>query len=107
MKIYRAVSNKERRDYRKDQLFRTAKNTLEAKQFFKSEISAQEFIKESRIRKFSPPYKYLFHIEIDEECVSKIDYDEQILDGYTAITIQESRLPAFDKCITLVIEHAI
>lgn len=107
MKLYRAVSSKERQDYKDCQRFRTAKNTLEAKQFFKSEIGVLEFIKDSVAGKFSPPYKYLFQIELDEECLLKIEYDEQLLDGYKAITIQEQYLPDFNKCVTLAIENVI
>ena|SRR5450432_1931547 len=107
MKLYRAISLKERLDYKKCKQFRTARDTLEAKQFFKSETGVFEFIKDSVTGNFYPPYLYVYCIEIDEECMSKIEYDEQILDGYKAVTIHEQYLPDFNKCVKLAIENVI
>jgi hypothetical protein len=107
VKFYRAVSAKERLDYKRSRLFRTSKNTLEAKQFFKSETGVLEFILESKKAGFLPPYKYLYHIYIDEICLSKINYDEQLLDGYAAITIRESHLQDFNNCVNLVRDYVI
>lgn len=107
MKLYRAISLKERLDYKKCNQFRTARDTLEAKQFFKSETGVLEFIKDSQTANFSPPYEYLYCIEVYEECMAKIEYDEQILDGYKAVTIQEQYLPDFNKCVKLAIENVI
>ncbi len=107
MRLYRAVSVNERQYYKKYQKFSTAKNTLEAKQFFKFKAGVLEFIRDSVMRNFHPSYKYLFLVEIDEECLSKIEYDEQILDGHVAITIQELHLQAFNNCVNLVVENVI
>jgi len=107
MKLYRAISYRERQDYKKCKQFRTAKNTLEAKQFFKSETGVFEFIEDSLTGNFSPPYKYMYCIELDEECIAKIEYDEQILVGYKAITIQEQYLRNFNKCVKLAVENVI
>jgi hypothetical protein len=107
MKIYRAISEKERDDYYFCHYFRTSKNTLEAKQFFKSEADTLDFINKSRKKQYLPPYKYLLYIEIDEDCFYKIHPEEQILDGFEAITIYKFHLPAFNICIKLVSEHVI
>jgi hypothetical protein len=97
MIIYRAVSAGERQDYENNHLFRTAKNTLEAKQFFLSETGALEFIRECGIARFNPPYKWLLQIEIEEDCLCKIDFYSQTLDGYKAFTIHEGDLPDFNN----------
>ncbi len=107
MKLFRAVSRAERNDYNDIKTFRTSKNTLEAKQFFISEIAVNEFIRSSKSQKYSPPYKYLFSLDIDEHCLSLIPYDEQELDRFTAITIFEKDLPQFNKCISFVHENAV
>jgi hypothetical protein len=39
--------------------------------------------------------------------MSKVNYDEQLLDGYTAITIMESLLQDFNNCVNLVNDNAI
>ena len=49
----------------------------------------------------------MYCIELDEECIAKIEYDEQILVGYKAITIQEQYLRNFNKCVKLAVENVI
>jgi hypothetical protein len=107
MKLFRTVSEAERSDYNGSGIFRTSTNTLEAKQFFKSEIAVQEFIRSSKSQRYSPPYKYLFAIDIDEHCLNQISYDEQELDRFNAITISEEDLPQFNNCINFVEENAV
>jgi hypothetical protein len=77
MKLYRTVSKAERDDYTLTGKLNTATNTLEGKQFFKSEIAVREFVSNSKLQHYSPPYKFLFIIDIDEERLESIDYDEQ------------------------------
>lgn len=107
MKLYRTVSKAERDDYIHTGELRTAKNTLEGKQFFKSEIAVREFMSNSKLQRYSPPYKYLFILDIDEECLGSIDYDEQELDRFEAITIFEADLPQFNNCINFIEQNVI
>lgn len=107
MKLYRTVSKAERDDYHTDGLLRPGDNTLEAKQFFKSEIAVEEFIQNAKAQRFSPPYKYLFIIDINEECLEGIPYDEQELDRFAAITVFEAHLPLFNNCINFIDEYAL
>jgi hypothetical protein len=44
IKLYRAISQNEKDDFDRDQQFRTGKNTLEAKQFFKSRAAVKQFV---------------------------------------------------------------
>jgi len=80
---------------------------LEAKQFFKSEIAVQEFIRSCKSQRYFPPYKHLFTIDIDEHCLNQIPHDEQELDRFTAITISEVDLPQFNNCINFVEQHVV
>ena len=105
MKLFRTVSKAERDDYNSNKKFRISRNTLEAKQFFKSEIAVEEFIRDSKLRHYSPPYKYLLSIDINEQCLNLISYDEQELDRFPAITIHENDLPQFNNCINFVDEY--
>ena len=107
MKIFRAISEMEREDYHACNLFRTSKNTLEAKQFFRLEADAREFINEAKKKNYLPTYKYLLDVEIDEFCFYKIHPEEQELDRFDAITIYKIHLPAFNNCIKLVKEYVI
>jgi hypothetical protein len=107
MKLYRTVSKAERDDYIHTGQLNTAKNTLEGKQFFKSDVAVREFISNSRLQRYSPPYKYLLVIDIDEESLESIDYDEQELDRFEAITIFEADLPRFNNCINFIEQDAI
>lgn len=107
MKLFRTVSQAEKDDY--DNLggvFRTAENTLEAKQFFKSEIAVRKFLESARNQEFFPPYEHLFVVDINEKCLRGIGYDEQELDTFEAITIQEDNLTQFNNCINFVDQYA-
>lgn len=107
MKIYRAVSVAEQRNfYENDESFLTARNTLEAKQFFKSKLAVTTFVKESVKQHYAPPYKYLFVVDIDETCLGNIvGIDNQLLDGFEALTVAEELLPAFNNCINFTEQH--
>jgi hypothetical protein len=41
-------------------------------------------------------------IDIDEECLNDIEFDEQDLDFHKAITIHEDYLIDFNKCLKFV-----
>lgn len=102
IKLYRAVSALEFEDYRSQKKFRTSKNTLEAKQFFKSEEAVKEFIKDSKKQNYNPSYKYILLVLVDKQCLENSIYEEQELDRFLAITIHEADLPLFNKCIIFV-----
>ena len=102
MILYRAVSKAELSDYNQTQQLRTGHNTIEGKQFFKSREAVNEFISDSIKQKYNPPYHSIFEIHIDLACLSNIDYDEQELDTFKAITIREANLPSFNKCINFI-----
>jgi hypothetical protein len=100
--LYRAISRAEKIDYDTYDQLRTARNTLEGKQFFKSEIAVLEFASNANFRKYKPPYTFILRIGIDEDCLNAIDIDVQILDGFEAMTISEDDLKAFNNCINFV-----
>lgn len=54
--LYRAVSKAEKTDYEYSGIFRTGKNTLEAKQFFQSEPAVLEFALEALSCGYIPAY---------------------------------------------------
>ena len=102
MKLYRTVSTNEFEDYTQFKQFRVARNTLEGKQFFKTEAGVKEFILDAKKQSYYPPYSHLLIVEVDSECLSNIQFDEQELDRFDAITIQEINLSAFNNCIKFV-----
>ena len=106
MKLYRIVSHDEREDFQKYR-FRTSRNTLEAKQFFKSEIAIREFYRDSLIQGYQPPYSFLISVDISEECLNMILFDTQELDTFEAVTVFEPDLPAFNDCINFTDIHAL
>jgi hypothetical protein len=102
IKLYRAISQQEKDDYESQQIFRTGKNTLEAKQFFKSRAAIKEFVDSSMIQDYDPPYLYLLIVSIDEECFILIDHKDMKLDGYDAVNIDEEHLLNFNNCVRFV-----
>lgn len=107
MKLYRTVSKPEFDDYKAHHEFRVGRNTIEGKQFFKTEAGVNELIRESVRQNYQPPYQYIFIVHADADCMKQIKYDEQELDKYEAITVQETDLPAFNKCIKFVEQNDI
>jgi len=95
IKLYRAVSQQEKDDYDNQQFFRTWRNTLEAKQFFKSRTAVKSFVDSSVMQNYNPPYSYLLIINVDEDCFKMVDRTDMKLDGYDAININEDHLPDF------------
>lgn len=100
MTLYRAISNAENIDFRKDYQFRTARNTLEGKQFFKSEAAVREFASEALKRNYQPPYTSFLIINVDDDCIADISAYTQELDGFEAITISEDHLPPSINVLT-------
>ena len=106
-KLFRAVSQDEFNDWESKKVFRTARNTLEAKQFFKSLKAVQDFIYNAQVRNFTPSYAVIFELDISNDCLETIQSFSTELDRYEAITIGEDDLPGFNKCIKFVKHHAI
>jgi hypothetical protein len=104
--LYRAISDAEWKDYEQSQKFNTAKNTLEGKQFFKVKKDVQQYVNWS-VGIFSPPYTKIIEIDIDEDCLKKIEAEEQTLDTMPAITVPEMSLVAFNNCDKFVIKYEI
>ncbi|RYX83616.1 hypothetical protein EON73_03755 [bacterium] len=92
MKLYRAISKNEMNDFELYGQFQTSKNTLEAKQFFKSKTAVLSFVTESRKQEFDPPYTYLLTIDIDEDYLNSPNIINLNLDGFDAVSIEENGL---------------
>lgn len=105
--LYRTISTAERNDFNTDKHFRTSRNTLEGKQFFKSHEGLIEYIKDTQLRGYYPEYTYWLDVNIDTECLEAVPYEEQELDRFKVITIHEDFLPQFNKCVNFVEEYAI
>ena len=101
IKLYRVVSRFEKYDF-DNQYFRTGRNTLEVKQFFKSLDAINEFVVNARLQQYYPRYEYLLIISVNKVCFNTIPHTNMELDGYDAISIPEDNLPAFNKCIKFV-----
>ncbi|MBB3969396.1 hypothetical protein [Mucilaginibacter phyllosphaerae] len=92
----------EKDDFDIDDQFRTGENTLEAKQFFKSLEAIREFVENSKLREYDPPYVYLLTINVNKVKFNKTPHTDMPLDGYEAITIHEDNLPIFNNCVNFV-----
>jgi hypothetical protein len=107
IKLYRVVSQQEKDDFDNQGQLRTGKNTLEAKQFFKSMEAIRQFVRRARQQQYDPPYQYLFTINIDKKDFSNIPHESMPLDDYDAISIREDNLLAFNNCIKFVKQEAL
>ncbi len=105
--LYRAISRLEKQDFDSDGIFRTGQNTLEAKQFFKSRDAINEFVSNSILQQYDPPYEYLLIIDIDKECFNNVPHSNMILDGFDAVNIHEDHLLTFNKCVIFVEQETI
>lgn len=102
MVLYRAVSTTEKDDIQTHNHFRTQINTLEAKQFFSSEIAVVEYVIASIKRCFIPPYTHILSVSIDDQCFLHVTHNQQELDGHDAISIDQQHLPHFNKFVTFM-----
>lgn len=85
----------------------TAENTLEARQFFKSRRAVSEFVRDTRMQRFQPPYQYIFVVDVDDRCLAAVRYDIQELDRFEAVTVYEADLPAFNNCVNFIKQDGI
>jgi hypothetical protein len=107
MKLYRAVSQNEKSNYEQFHEFRTGRNTLEAKQFFKSRIAAINFVGRSVLQNYDPSYQYLLIIDMDDDCLNAHTHTNINLDGYDAISVEEDDLANFNICVRFVNEEIL
>ena len=96
MKLFRAMSEEEYLDFKKNG-FACTDRTISGKQLFKSRIAVEDFVFKSQQRNYNPPYKQILEIETDLDGLKAGSYDEQILDTHKAITIYEEHLSDFNK----------
>ncbi|HEY4327181.1 MAG TPA: hypothetical protein VGN20_24550 [Mucilaginibacter sp.] len=106
-KLYRAISQAEKEDYDQIRLFRTTRNTLEAKQFFKSLAAVRQFVERSVLQTYNPPYLYLLTVTVDNSLLHEANPDNMSLDGFEAMNIAEDDLIAFNNCVTFVEEEEL
>ena len=102
IKLYRAISQEEKDDYDIDQLFRTGRNTLEAKQFFNSRTAVTQYIEQSILQDYMPPYTYLLTINIEENCLDTSNPTYMVLDSFHAVSISDMDLLTFSNCVIFV-----
>jgi len=107
VKLYRAVSKSEKDDYDDQHVLRTGRNTLEAKQFFKSREAVNEFVANARLQQYDPPYEYLLIISTNNLEFDDPIYTNMPLDGYEAISIHEDNLPTFNNYIKFVEQETL
>jgi hypothetical protein len=107
MLLFRAMSMAEFREYRGSGLLQIAGQTLEAKQFFRSEAAVMDFVKRADVQGFIPRYARMLTFVLDTDCFPADALQEQILDGHLAVTIAEEHLPQLNNCINFVRSHVI
>jgi hypothetical protein len=105
MTLYRAGSNEELFDFASSGVFQTGPNTLEGKQFLRTDLAVREFAGEANRIGYEPPYTTVFAISINESDFNRIPVDRQILDSHEAITVSTD-LVAFNNCINFTKTYA-
>jgi hypothetical protein len=101
MLLYRATSIAEYDDLMAHEMFRTADNTLEGKQFFKSRQAVDSFVRIAAERRYRPPYRYLVRVFIEDDLFDNLVHGDLILDGFEAISIHEEHLTDFNNIVAL------
>lgn len=84
--LFRAVSQQEKEDYDERLIFRTGRNTLEAKQFFKTRTAVSSFVGDSIAQNYDPAYAHLMMITFDDDQFD-IAQRTRKLDGYDAVQL--------------------
>lgn len=106
-KLFRAISQAEKDDYDQTRLFNTGRNTLEAKQFFKSLTAVKQFVASAVIQEYNPPYLYLLTVTVNDDTFNHANPTNIKLDGYEAVNVAEDDLMAFNNCVIFVEEEAL
>jgi hypothetical protein len=104
--LFRAVSRQEKEDYDTHLIFRTGRNTLEAKQFFKTRIAVTSFVDSAMEQNYDPAYAYLLTVTVDDDQFDTTQRTQK-LDGYEAVHIEEDDLPAFNNCVIFVKQEVL
>ncbi|MFI5138685.1 MAG: hypothetical protein ACHQIM_12735 [Sphingobacteriales bacterium] len=104
--LFRAVSQQEKEDYDTHLAFRTGRNTLEAKQFFKTRMAVTSFIDSSMEQNYDPACAHLMIVTVDDDHFDIIQRTTK-LDGYDAVHIDEDDLPDFNKCVIFVKQEVL
>jgi len=104
--LFRAVSQPEKEDYDALLAFRTGRNTLEAKQFFKTRAAVTSFAGDAVEQNYDPPYTHLMIVTADDDQFDIIQRTRK-LDGYDAVHIEEDDLPAFNNCVIFVKQEVL
>ncbi len=102
MKLYRLVSEEEYQDVLVREGFFVARNTLEAKEFWLSEIAARRFLADMRRTAFKPPYTRLAIVDVDAE-LHEVSHWRMALDGHDALVVDRDGLALFNSIITYTV----
>ena len=92
--LFRAISQLEKDDYDANGIFKTGRNTLDGKQFFRSRTAVLSFVNNALEQDYDPPYAYLLIVSVDDEQFD-IEENTQDLDGYLAVHVDEDHLQYF------------
>jgi hypothetical protein len=104
--LFRAVSQQEKEDYDAHPAFRTARNTLEGKQFFKTRIAVTSFVASAEEQNYDPAYAHLMIVTVDDDRFDVVQRTRK-LDNYDAVHIEEDDLSAFNNCVTFVKQEVL
>ncbi|MBS1501097.1 MAG: hypothetical protein JST32_03490 [Bacteroidetes bacterium] len=104
--LYRTVSQLEKEDFDFHQAFQIGRNTLEAKQFFKSRVAVNQFIANSIVQRYDPAYAHILIVGVDDDCFDSTAHTQK-LDGYDAVHVDEDHLSSFNNCIKFVRQEAL
>ena len=107
MKLYRVISQAEKDDYEFTGQLRTATNTLEAKQFFKTRKAVNEYLENAISQDFQPVYVTLLIVDIEKSDFDTLQADEMALDGFLAVTVHEEHLNSLNSFIKFVTKEDI
>jgi hypothetical protein len=104
--LFRAVSQQEKEDYNAHGAFLTGRNTLEAKQFFKTRVAVTSFVSSAAEQRYDPAYTHLMIVTVDDGSFDIISRTRK-LDGYDAVYVDEGDLPAFNNCVIFVNQEVL
>ena len=104
--LFRAVSQQEKENFDIHRVFLTGRNTLEAKQFFKTRVAVTSFASSAMEQKYDPAYAHLMIVTVDDDSFD-ITIRTRKLDGYDAVHVDEDDLPAFNNCVIFVNQEVL
>ena len=104
--LFRAVSQQEKENYDAHDAFRIGRNTLEAKQFFKTRVAVIAFVSSAVDQNYDPAYTHLMIVTVDDDNFDIIQGTRK-LDGYDAEHVHEDDLGAFNNCVIFVSQEVL